>query len=510
MPRAQSPQAPGLAVLFAVCTTPTLAAQTPNPFTEEAVERGIQLSFGQTAITYGTGLAFADLDADGDDDLVILGRADGKPAIYENDGHGYFSERPAATTLSPLVTATGITAADYDADGDLDLYISQHVGPNFLLRNDGDFSFSDVSLASGTRDTGWGQGCAWGDYDRDGWIDLYVSNRTQEEVGGIENRLYRNQGNGTFEDVAPLLGVTSDVDRLTFQATFSDYNRDGWPDLYLCTDKGMGCEDFSNRLFKNVRGVFTDVTYMAGAQACVGCMGIGVGDFDANGHPDFYCTNIPLGNVLLLNNGNETFTESSATTATGSYLIGWGNLMFDFDNDGRQDIYVCNNNGPNRLYRNRLPQPCDDLAADLGVDVPGQSFCSAVSDVDLDGDLDLVVQARGEAARLFINHEGDRRNWLQLELRASGPNGHAVGARVETLSEGTQQTYQVHAGTGLKSMSSMVVQIGLGSTHSLERARIVWPDGGVQVLENVAANQRLTVIQRKEAPLYTDVSGEAR
>ncbi|MEE8524288.1 MAG: VCBS repeat-containing protein, partial [Thermoanaerobaculia bacterium] len=189
---------------------PAALGGSPAPFTEEAVERGVDYLVGIPGV-WMNGVAFVDLDNDGDPDLVVTGRGDGVVGVYENDGTGHFIDRSSGNGIPVLGASTGVVAGDYDADGDLDLYFSLYYMANVLVRNEGEFQFTDATLGGdfggGVGDSGFGTGCAWADYDNDGRLDLYLANHTSQTVPDMPNRLYRNLGEGTFIDVASGLGV---------------------------------------------------------------------------------------------------------------------------------------------------------------------------------------------------------------------------------------------------------------------------------------------------------------
>ncbi|MFT5052360.1 MAG: hypothetical protein ACI8QZ_003793, partial [Chlamydiales bacterium] len=438
---------------------------------------------------YGAGVAFADLDMDGDPDVVLLGNGHRTVGIFENDGIGRYTDRSLLSPIGPLPGATGIAAADYDGDGDLDLYISVHDGANALLRNEGGFVFRDMAAGAGVNDGGKAQGAAWGDYDRDGWLDLYVANHDQLEGA---NLLYRNQGDGTFVDIAAALGVEMTKHGATFHATFFDYNHDRLPDIYLCSDRGEFCTLATNHLFKNQGTTFVEVTEETGTEACVGCMGTAVGDFDANGFTDLYCTNLPFGNVLMLNEGDATFTEQALPAGVAAYLLSWGTLFFDYDNDSFLDLYVCGL-GPNRLFENKLSWPCPDVAIEMGVDTDVYSKCFAVADIDGDGDVDMLVEGDNVPVQLFLNNEGTRRNWLQVKVFGSSANTQAIGARVDIRTGERHQFCEVQAGVGFKSSSSLVISFGLAEATVVDELTVEWPLGGTTTLNNVLINRRVTI-----------------
>ena len=489
------------------CGAPA-ADGAPLPFTEEAIARGISYTVEQIG-TFGCGVAFADLDGDGDPDLITLGKTTAGPldpwtaGIYENDGSGFFTNRSAGSGIPKMPLAAGITAADYDGDGDLDLYFSNWLLPNALMRNDGGFAFTDVSQAASVDDVGAGSGCGWGDIDNDGRLDFYLPNRTATNLpdppfppSEEQNRLYHNLGNGTFEEVAAALGVV-DVDARSFQAAFFDYDRDGDADLYLSNDKGLssGCA-WRNHLWQNVGGTFLDVSQSSGTDGCIEAMCIAIGDFDDNLFPDIYVTNLPVGNVLYLNQGDGTFQDFAAQAGVTSNEVGWGSLFFDYDNDGHLDLYVCNHTAPNRLYDFDGQWPAADLAVALGVadDGPGQSFCVAAADIDNDGDLDLVVSNRSTPTipgriHLFINHEGQRRHWIKFDVIGQGQNVFGVGTQVDVRTGLTWRMREVIAGSGFKSQNDMTLHFGLADATMVNEVRIAWPGGTTRTIANIAADQ---------------------
>jgi hypothetical protein len=467
-------------------------------FTEEALPRGIDYYVANPP-GHGAGVAFADLDGDGDPDVILLGSdGNGAVGIYENDGNGSFTDRSATSGIPLSPNASGITTADYDGDGDRDLYISNYRTANQLLRNDGSFQFTNVTLTSGTGDVGAGQGCAWADYDGDGWIDLYVGNRT-DDISTEPNRLFHNLGDGTFEEVAEALGVDRGDD-MTFHTSFFDYDRDGVPDLYVCNDKGRTCAPFVNHLFRNTGGSFVDVTVPTNTEACVDCMGIGVGDLDDNGYQDLYCTNLYDPSVLLMNQ-NATFFEDYASTAgVESNNVGWGNILFDYDNDGFLDIYVANLDAPDRLYEHDGLWPCTDVAPAVGLGGMSNNYVVSAADVDDDGDLDLLVSGAFGRVRLFVNHEGEQRNWIKVKLVGAAPNTHALGARIETVVGTQTQLREIRSGIGFKSDWPTVQHFGLADVTTIDEVRVKWPDGVEGTLTDVAVNQTL-VLDQSDADL---------
>jgi len=477
-------------------------AQGLEPFTDEAVARGISYVPVEPAepdvVALGQGLAFVDLNSDDSPDVVLLGSSNGLVGIYENDGRGFFIDRSTSNGVPLLSNAKGVSAGDYDRDGDLDLYLTQgtdylffpdYETPNVLLRNEGGFQFTDVTSFAGVRDHSHSYSSAWGDYDNDGWVDLYVSNRFQP------NRLYRNLGDGTFVDVAVSLGVDRGGDP-TFQSSFFDYDRDGDADLYVANDKADGCVKFQNHFFENTGGSFVDVTNTNGTEACVSSMCIAFGDFNENGYQDIYVTNLPSGNALMINQGNGLFTREENAAGVASDAYGWGSVFFDFDNDTIQDLYVCNyfpSTDHNRLYRYTGSWPASDVAATCQVESPGESFAVASADIENDGDLDLLVLNWDEPIRLFVNQEGEQREWVKF--RVAGLNGerHAIGANLRIHTGQKRQIREVVAGSNYMSQNELIVHFGLADATVVDEIEVFWPGGTTRTLTDYPAGQTWTL-----------------
>lgn len=464
-----------------------------SPFTEEAEKRGVDLLviYGRDDEA-GSGLAFVDLDLDGDPDLVVLGQVgDGIVGVFENDGKGFFADRSADTGIPPSPLARGISAADYDDDGDLDLYFTCWLQPNVLLRNDGNFRFTDVTSEAGVGGVGHGAGSAWGDYDGDGWVDLYVANWEYTD----HNFMYHNLGNGRFEEVAGPLGVDS-LER-SYQPVLIDYDKDSDLDLYLSNDNRVSnCgPEFHNRLFRNTGGTFADVSMETGADICMNSMGVAVGDLDGNLYLDLYFTNLPPGNFLLLNQGDGTFVERSAAyglDTPGS--TGWGTAAFDYDNDGFEEFFVLNANDANRFYEHDGTIPLQDIAPTLGLDEDGASYCLALADVDNDGDLDIAESVRQQRLKLHINQEGQKRHWVKFRVVGEGRNRFGIGTTVTIRTGERSQIRHLLFGNNYKSQNEALLHFGLRSARSIDEIEIVWPGGTTRTLRNYAAEQTWALI----------------
>jgi ASPIC/UnbV protein/VCBS repeat protein len=471
------------------------SATAEEPFTEEAVARGLTYTVDMNMDQFGSGIAFIDLDGDLDADLIVTGSATGLVAVYENDGTGNFIDRTATAAIPASTGISSVSAGDYDGDGDEDLHITRTTGMTDLLyRNDGGFSFTDVSAAAGIDADGSGFASCWGDYNADGNLDIYVAYRTGHNGNWEENRLFRNNGDGTFTDVAAAVGAQRTGDP-TLVVSFFDYDNDGDADLYLGTDKGSG-PDYTNHLLRNDAGTFTDVTAFSGTEANVDCMGIAYGDIDHNGYADLFVTNTPPGHVLLMANGNGTFADESAAAGVQLFQIGWGAMFFDYNNDTYEDLYVAQMNATNALFSYNGTFPMTDVSAVMAMDEPGTSFVFAAADIDLDGDLDLAVATAMAPLRLFINQEGDNRHWVRLKVMGKGSNTQAIGARAMLSNLGTTQRREVRAGMNYKSDNERLLHFGLGDapTTNIDRIEVRWPNSTVRrVLRGYLADNTWTV-----------------
>lgn len=468
-----------------------------SPFTDEALDRGLsyQALFprGAPDVVPGSGLAFLDLDNDRDFDLVALGHiGDGKVGVFEADGKGRFTDRSADAAIAPSTLARGICAADYDDDGDVDLYLSHWEEPNRLIRNDGGFRFTDVTSTAGVATSGHGAGCAWGDYDGDGWLDLYTTNYLLDQP----NKLFHNLGDGTFEEVGEALGVHSN--RRGMQAAFIDFDEDGDQDLYVANDLlGGQCPTCCNEMYiNNGTGTFTKAGDDSGANACLNSMCIAIGDVNNDQTLDMFFTDdsLPPGNILILNQGDGTFVDSSDDAGVRTQnIIGWGGMFIDFDNDAHEELFVTYNTDKNRFFENDGAFPLYDVAAELDLDDEGQSYCTATSDVDNDGDLDFVLWNRQEMLKLYINNEGQKRRWVKFEVVGEGHNKRAVGALVKITAGGVGQIKGVMGFNNFKGMDEARLHFGLDTARVVDRVDVLWPGGATRTLRNYPGNQSWTL-----------------
>ncbi len=507
-----------MAAFLALLLCSVRASAGAIPFTDEATARGINYSAQYLPpIEVGhaggsQGACFADLDLDGDPDLILVGSPDGSVGVFENDGAGYFTQRQD-TGMPLLQKASSATAADYDADGDLDVFLAQMIYPatqgisHYLMRNDGDFQFTNVTFSAGILGGGSTTGTTWGDFNGDGYLDLYVGNYSWSGAP-TNNRLYRNLGNRRFVEVAAALGVQN-PGGLAFQPSFVDFDLDGDVDLHVVNDRGPVAGIPDNCLWENVGGVspLVDISASSGAELAMFSMGLTTGDLDRNGWPDFYISNI-LPNRLLMNNGDQTFTESASVYGVEMNSVSWGVMFFDMDNDGWLDIWVCNTplggvgSPAMGLFEFDGTPPAQNVAATMGLDMENSSYGVTSADIDDDGDLDVAVVRPFDPVMLYINHSDEAfpaRTWLKVRLVGAAPNIHAVGATVFVDDEIGRQQRSVIVGDGYKSQREMVLHFGTASASTVD-VEVRWPGGKSTILQDVSTNQTLVVNQIDEPP----------
>jgi len=429
--------------------------------------------------SWGPGNAWGDINGDGWLDLVTAGGHD-PSHVYINQGDGSFAIWPGEGLLATLDLTVGITVADFDNDGWSDIYVLRF-GENVLLRNLDGLGLADLSEYSGLGNGYLSTSAAWGDYDRDGRLDVYVTNAELEP-----DALYHANDDGTFTDVSWLVAPPDDYQ--TFSAVWLDYDDDADLDLFVSNDKQVG-----NRLWRN-DGVgclvwcFTDVALAEQVAMEEWSMGVAVGDYDGDLDLDLVLTDI--GDVDLLRNlraeGSESFVHASVEAGIGEVGVGWGLFLFDYDNDGWLDLYVADSllSEPftNLLYHNLGDGTFDNISASSGCDDPGYSFGVTYADYDEDGTLDIVASVRHEGHRLYRGtQQWPDRHWLTVDLVGAGPiNRDAVGARVwVTTDSGRTMMQEVKLGSSVASNSSRRLHFGLGLEH-LAAVTIRWPDGLVE------------------------------
>ena len=512
LPRLTSP-ALALSIATALCTGSSPAAQaTPDgtslvPPGERANLAGENSLLRFTNVAPALGLeqtsqlvesvAWGDYDNDGDEDLYLTGP--GPNTLHRNEGNGTFTDVSGPTGTAHPGFSVGTAFGDLDNDGDLDLYVVTFMaGPDVLYRNDGpvgpggEFQFTDVAASAGITNEDSSRGMAFVDYDRDGLLDIYVNS-----IG--PNLLYHNLGTMQFADVASALGVDADDQGVGTVAT--DVDNNGWMDVFT----GNRSNDL-NRLYLNTSASFGDVTVPAGILSTGLGMGVLSFDYDNDSDMDLYWTTWPgsganpTPNALYENVGTGFIDRATASGTTDP--LGWGISCNagDIDNDGWQDFFITNGFDPgstaNVLFHNqrngRFKEVVRPLRGGTLFDGRGVAF----ADYDNDGDTDLFVTAGvGSANRLWRNDSVSNNHWIQLRLRGTSGNLSAIGARARVTTGGTVQLQEVSGGAGRGSFNSLPLEFGLGAATAVDTIELRWTDGSVQVLQDVAVDQVLTIDQ---------------
>jgi hypothetical protein len=475
---------------FALVARPASAGEGLPQFADEAVARGVSYVVTQGAFggleQYGCGVLLADLDGDGDDDIVLSGASDSRLGLFANNGLGHFIDRTLGSGLPSLNKPSGLVAGDYDGDGDLDILLTRWIAPAALFRNEGGLAFTNQTAAAGLGGmSGAGAGASFGDFDADGDLDLAVAMRTGTLGNQMRNRFYRNRGDGTFEEIAAQLGV--DDAFASFQCLLQDLDRDGDCDLYVSNDKGNASVGPRNRLFRNTLGAFVED---CGSGACIAIdsMGVATGDLDANGLIDIFCTNVGTGHALLLADASGQYIRSEQAAGVAGATTGWGAMIFDADNDSDEDLFACSMIGaPDYLWLGGEGHPMPERSAKCGLGDGDDSYALAAGDIDNDGDLDILMQSRLRNARLFVNEVPAGQRGVRLRVVGAGMNRHAIGALVEVEPAlGASPTLrEVVAGSAYKSMSSLVVHAGVGTLAQAARVTVRWPRVGAVREERV-------------------------
>ncbi len=514
------------------------AAQPPK-FHDVAERAGIAFVLRNAASaekhqieTMAGGVAVLDYDGDGRADIFFtngarqpdLVKADASwwNRLYRNRGDGTFEDVTARAGVQGEGFSIGAAAADYDNDGHTDLFVTG-VHRNFLYRNRGDGTFEDVTAKAGIHGEPWSIAAGWFDYDNDGWLDLFVANYVRwdpakepfcgdpkgayrtychpKSYEGLPNTLYRNNGDGSFRDASADSGIGRHIGK-GMGVAFADYDGDGDLDVFVANDTTP------NFLFRNDgNGRFTEVGLAAGIAfnddgRALSSMGADFRDLDNDGRPDLFITALANETFPLYRNlGRGLFADVTYPSRIGVATLpfsGWGNGVYDFDNDGRKDLFAANgdvNDNTEVFSSMRSRQPNVVLLHRAGgrfeavtLGAPALHRGAAFADFDGDGRIDIVVTRIGERALLLRNGSANANHWIELKLIGRRSNRDAIGARVRAGAQWNHVTTSV----GYAGSSDPRVHFGLGAAARVE-VEIFWPGGQVQKLGEVQADRLLRV-----------------
>ncbi len=468
-------------------------------YEEQASQLGANVSYGITGL--GGGISFFDYNQDGLDDITVSSEEGTNIYFLKNIG-GTF-EIDAAIAIENFQRTKQVLWVDINNNGHYDLHITSISGASRLYQNTGNLSFTDITESSGLPMENLNTyGAAWGDIDNDGFLDLYLSNKSNGNI----DRLYRNNGDNTFTNVTQSAGLTT-VAFESFCASFLDYNNDGFQDIYVAIDRF----DTKNILYENNGdGTFTDVSDISGAGLFMGAMSTTIGDYNQDGWLDIYITNsyedfIPnttVGNALLKNNGNGTFTNVADITGTTFNSIGWGAIFLDADNNTKIDIYVSGeifNNPdylPSAFYQNQGDNTYI-IPENIGFeDDNKRSFSNALGDVDNDGYTEMVVvNDYNEPIFLWKNLSNQSNNWLKVKLEGTESNRQGIGSWIEIAVNGEKQYNYTVLGEGYLGQNSAYEFFGIGESASIDYVKVSWLSGIVDYIENPEINEHMTIVE---------------
>ena len=504
--------------------------------------------------TLGAGGAFFDADNDGYLDIYLVNSGywdelhsvkQASSVLYRNNGDGTFTDRTATAGVGNRGNyGQGAACADYNNDGNTDLYVT-NFGANVLYRNNGDGTFTDVTDLAGVGDPDWSCSATFIDYNRDGHLDLFVANYlvysrevTYRPCGegeihtychpslfeGAPDTLYRNNGNGTFTDVSQEAGVDG-IGGLFhgkgLGVVSADFNNDGIPDLYVANDDTRN--DF---FYNNGDGTFSEISLLAGcaysfdgiAQAG---MGVATDDYNGDGWLDIFVTNLSYEtNALYRNNGDGTFTDVIYESHLGkeSFLyVGFGTGFFDADNDGWRDLFIANGHildniegthdvltyrQPDQLFRNSGDSTFQEISADAGAyfQQAAVSRGALFGDYDNDGDVDLLVTQSNGPVTLLRNESITEHNWIRIKTVGVISSRDGIGTRVILTSGDHKQIQEVNQGASYLSSHDVRLHFGLGDRDTVNKLEIRWQSGVVQVFKNLSVNKEHVITEFSDTP----------
>lgn len=462
-------------------------------FEDQALSLGVPVVPGNTYL--GNGVSFCDFDGDGWDDLTFPTSV-GQPIRFFKNQNGTFVEQDFG--LSSLDhDMKSVTWVDFDNDGDKDLFVTSETVGNKLLENQGNMTFTDITASSGLSTANlYTYGASWGDINNDGYLDVFLSNRTFL----VANKLYRNNGDGTFSDVSLFSGIDPNA-VLSFCSAFIDINNDGYQDIYVANDK----LSFKNKMYRNNGdGSFTDISMSSNTDVSIDAMSVTVDDYNNDGYFDIYVTNSQNqnGNHFFRNNGDETFTNVATATGTTFDSLGWGAVFFDAENDNDLDLYVSSdfdgnyngflssafyqNNGNGTFTLNNSAVPNDFR----------YSYSNAIGDINNDGLLDIVVSnINNENIFLWKNISTSDDNWVKIKLTGVVSNRDAIGSTIEIGFNGQKRYRYVHCGEGYMGQNTGTEHFGVGHATQLDYVKVTWLSGSTDIFNNVPVNQVLDITE---------------
>jgi hypothetical protein len=553
--------------------TKSAAAKPTDPvpiFRDIAAQAGLTVSHISSREKYyviesmSGGIGLFDCDNDGKLDIVMVNgstvdrykQSGGDPLVtlWHQDADLKFTDITAKSGLTRKGWGMGVAVADFDNDGNLDLFVTGY-GGNALYRNKGNCTFEDVTDKAGVRGGGFSTGAAWADYDRDGNVDLFVSRYVHVDIDnlpafgstkfcqfkgapvqcgpwgmeGESDLLYHNRGDGTFEEVSKKAGVDDPEKYYGLGATWGDYDNDGWPDLFVADDATP------NHLYRNNHnGTFTDNAMVGGIALngegqALGSMGVTWGDYDHSGRLSMFITEFADQPNTLYRNGTQGFEDVAMQSHLGQSslpLVGWGTSFFDMDNDGWLDLFAANGHvypqmdnvkgsaayaEPMLLHRNLRNGTFEEVSQAAGLaDMPLKSRRGAAfGDIANNGNVDIVVLNVGEPPSLLLNTNKVANHRVLFQLIGTKSNRAAIGTRVTIHTGGMTQFDEVRGGSSYLSQNDLRLHFGLGSMTKIDSVEVRWPGGKIETLKDLTADKIYTIVEGsgiKDAMPFNDLS----
>ncbi len=445
------------------------AAFGAQMFTDVTAQMGVSVP------GLGSSAGWADFDGDGDLDLIVSNSSSGMLIYLFRNDKTRFTDVSGSSGL--VDEARNFALGDYDNDGLADVAtISFGYKQTRLFRNKGGMQFEDVSSQAGIYGT-YGWRCAWVDYDNDGHLDFFQT--------GTTNYLFRNKGNGTFEERAAAANISAGGR----SCCWFDYDNDGWQDCYVGVSGG------ANLLYHNKKnGTFDEVGVSAGVADANRTSGVCAGDFNADGLFDLYSVNISSpSNVLYKNLGNGKFQNITATAGVGDVGDGRTATFLDIDYDGLVDLFSSNHVNANRLYHNNGNETFTDIAAQINIAQPMDPFGTAFGDYDGDGDVDVYLATH--FGNKLLRCDGVTNRWLVARLVGTNSNKKAVGARARCDFASSREYAQVDGGHGMGDSDSFELEFGLGTATNASRVTVWWPSGRTEAWYNLGSNKYVTLTE---------------
>jgi hypothetical protein len=553
------------ALIAGLSSVPAVFPQEPakapqHPFRDIAQEAGI--TFKQSSApekkyvleSMPGGLALIDYNNDDlldiyfVDSLTVEAASDPKlarSALYKNLGDMRFADVSEEAGVAFPGWGMGTCVADVDGDNWQDLFVTT-VGPDRLYRNQGDGTFEDITERSGIVTGGWSTGCGFADYDRDGDLDLFISRYVKVDLDnlpefgkgkfcvfrGVEvqcgprglpgsgDLLFRNDGQGHFEEVGKEVGVSDPNEYFGLGVAWLDANADGWLDLFVANDAGP------NFLYRNNQdGTFEDDAFPSGVAVSEdgseqGCMGVAVGDYRNEGLFSIFVSNFSEEYNVLFKNGGDYFTDESfrsGSASTSMPFVGWGTTFFDYDNDGWMDLIVVNGHVYPQManvkrggsagykqrklfYRNQRDGTFEEIGEQFGPVFTEHRVSRGLGlgDLDNDGRLDVVISSLDGYPQILHNEVPSPGNWLLVKLEGAGKLTDGIGSIIKVKIGDQTMMRLVRSGTGYLSQEDMRQHFGLGAAAKADSVEVLWPDGTTTVRTNVDANQIFVVQQAAE------------